>query len=114
MLKVREAQFRRVLDRLGQTYAEVEVFTDHNRNPQMLAYFRMGPDRSFLLVKVFSNNADQEIDWFENNLHSVFEDMTTQLFATPDHLAENDRGDFTAQILSYDGIIQALNRNLKP
>lgn len=112
MMNVREAQFRRVLDRGGQSVAEVEVFTDHQRDPRMLAYFRGGTKGSYPLVRLISNDADSEIDWFDNNLHSAFEDVTKAMFTSPDHLAENERDEFAAKILAYPGIAEALDRNL--
>ncbi len=111
-MKVREAQFRRVFDRGGQPFAEVEVFTDHPRDPQMLSYFHAGPDGEYSLVKLISNDADYEADWFDNNLHSAFEDVMKPLFSSPDHLSVNDRDEFAAQILAYPGIAEALSRNL--
>ncbi|WP_373231413.1 hypothetical protein [Cohnella sp.] len=112
MMKVKEARFRRVLYRGGQSYAEVEVLTDHGRNPQMLAYFRVGQNGSYQLVRLIGNDADQEIDWFDNNLHSAFEELTASMFSSPDHLAANDRDDFAEQILAVDGISEELERNL--
>jgi hypothetical protein len=112
MMKVREAQFRRVLDRGGQAFAEVEVFTDHPRDPQLLAYFRVGKNGSYPLVRLISNDADSEIDWFDNNLHSAFEDVMKPMFTTPDHLVIDDKDEFAAQIMSYPGIAEALDRNL--
>lgn len=113
MMKVREARFRRVLDRGGQPYAEVEVLTDNARDSQMLAYFRAGTDDSYPLVKLMTNDADYEVDWFDNNLHSGFAEVTASMFSSPDHMARNDRDDFAAQILAYDGISEELQRNLK-
>ncbi len=112
MINVRDARFRRVLDREGQAFAEVEVFTDHQRDPQMLAYFRIGPKGSYSLVRLMSNDADSEIDWFDNNMHSAFEDVTVPMFTSPDHLANNDRDEFASQILACHGITEALERNL--
>lgn len=114
MIKVREAQFRRVLDRGGQNFAEVEVFTDQPRDSQLLAYLRSGPDASYSLVRLMSNDADYEVDWFDNNLHSAFEDVTTPTFSTPDHLGRTERDQFAAQIIAYPGIAEALDRNLNP
>jgi hypothetical protein len=112
MMKVREAHFRRVLDRGGQALAEVEVFTDHPQDPQMLAYFLVGLKGYYPLVKLISNDANHEIDWFDNNLHSAFEDVMKPMFTTPDHLGNNDRYEFAAQIMSYPGIAEALERHL--
>ncbi|RED64078.1 hypothetical protein [Cohnella lupini] len=111
-MKVREAQFRRVLDRGGQPFGEVEVSTDHPRDPQMLAYFRATSDSEYALVNLISNDADYEVDWFDNSLHSAFEDVTKPLFSSPDHMSVNDRDEFAAQILAYPGIAEALDRNL--
>lgn len=112
-MKVREAQFRRVLDRGGQQFAEVEVLTDHQRDPQMLAYFRAGRDGSYPLVRLITNDANYEVDWFDNNLHSAFEDVMRPLLSSPDHLGASDRDEFAAQILGYSGVSEALERNLK-
>lgn len=114
MLKVREARFRRVLDRGGRPYAEVEILTDHERDPQMLAYFRAGQEGTYPLVRLMTNDADSDIDWFDNNLHSAFEEVTASMFSSPDHLAANDRDLFAAQILAFQGISEELERNLSP
>lgn len=112
MMKVREAQFRRVVARDGQSLAEVEVFTDHARDPQMLAFFRMDEKGSYPLVRLIANHADYEVDWFDNSLHSAFEDITKPTFSSPDHLSTIDRDEFSAQILAYPGVVEALDRNL--
>ncbi|MFC5468353.1 hypothetical protein ACFPPD_06450 [Cohnella suwonensis] len=111
-MKVREARFRRVLDRGGQPFAEIEVFTDHPRDPQMLAYFKRGSNGNYPLVRLIANDADYETDWFENNLHSAFEDVLKPMFSTPDHIGAHDRDDFIGQILAYPGIAEALDRNI--
>lgn len=114
MIKVQEAQFRRVLERGGQSFAEVEVFTDNSQRPQLLAYFRNGPNSTYTLTRLLTNDADREVDWFDNSLHSAFEDVTAPMLSSPDHLANDDRDEFVAQILSYDGIAEALARNMNP
>ncbi|BBI32442.1 hypothetical protein [Cohnella abietis] len=112
MVNVREAQFRRRLDRGGQYFAEVEVFTDHHRDPQLLAYFRNGSKGSYSLVRLIANNADYEIDWFDNNLHSAFEDLTKPVSSSSDHMEADERNQFAAQILDFPGVSEALERNL--
>ncbi|WP_239615170.1 hypothetical protein [Cohnella mopanensis] len=113
MVKVREAQFRRVLDRGGERFAEVEVFTDHQRDSQMLAYFRAGRNDSYPLVRLITNDADYGVDWFDNSFHSAFTDVMKPLLSSPDHLGEIDRDEFAVQILGYSGVSEALERNLK-
>jgi hypothetical protein len=112
MLTVRQAAFRRVLEQGGETYAEVEVFTDNPRDPGLLAYFRAG-SKDYQLVRVMKNEADTEVDWYDNNLHDALEDVTITMFSGPSHAGE-DRNAFAERILVYDGIRETLERNLEP
>jgi hypothetical protein len=112
VMEVRQAQFRRVLDRGGQVFAEVEVLTDHQHGSQLLAYFRSGEDGSYPLVQLISNDADTEIDWFDNSQHTAFQDVTASTLSTPDHLGKVDRDQFASLILAYPGVAEALSRNL--
>lgn len=114
MIEVREAQFRRVLERGGQRFAEVEVMTNQPRDRQMLAYFRVSPEGSYPLVRLMANDADYEVDWFDNNLHSAVEDVTASMISSPDPLGRTERDEFAAKIYAYPGIIEALDRNLRP
>lgn len=113
MLTVREARFSRVLDRGGHRIAEVEVFTGHPRDPQFVAYIRAADDGSFKLANVLKNDADTEIDWFDNSLHNAYEDVGALMFSGPDHLGLIDREQFTSQLLEAEGISEALERHLK-
>lgn len=111
VMNVREAQFRRVLDRGGRIFAEVEVFTDHQHHAQLLAYFQAGEDGSYPLVRMISNDADTEIDWFDNSQHTAFQDVTASTFSTPDHMGIEDRDQFSSLILAYPGVVEALSQN---
>ncbi|MFD0672941.1 hypothetical protein [Cohnella sp. GCM10027633] len=113
MMTVRDARYSRVLDRGGHRIAEVEVFTGHPRDPQFFAYFTVGADGSYKLANVLANDADAEIDWFDNNLHSAYADVGTQMFSGPDHLGLIDREQFTSRLLAMEGISEALGRHLK-
>jgi hypothetical protein len=114
LIKVQQAQFRRVLERGGHSFAEVEVITDNPQRSQLLAYFRNGPNSTYTLTRLLTNDADREVDWFDNSLHSAFEDVTAPMLSSPDHLANDDRDEFVAQILSCDGIEESLDRELNP
>ncbi|MFC5529315.1 hypothetical protein [Cohnella yongneupensis] len=113
MITVRDARYCRVLDRGGHRLAEVEVYTGHPRDPQLVAYFSVDSNGAFKLENVLTNDADAEIDWFDNNMHSAMYDVSPQIFSGPDHLGLFDRKDFAAQLLAREGVKEALERNLK-
>lgn len=108
MARVLKADFRRILERGGQALAEVEVLTDHDQNPQLLAYFSTAANGGYTLVQVLANNADFEVDWYDNSMHSAFEDISGRALGTSE-----DQAEFAAQILGYDGVAEALDRHLK-
>jgi len=113
MATFREARYCRVVDRGGQRLAEVEVYTGHTDDPQYLAYFGACPNGDYRLEQVLVNDADTEVDWFDNSLHSAFSDVTPQIFSSPDHVGLLNHDEFTSQLLAYEGIKDALDQHLK-
>lgn len=112
MLTVRHAVFRGVREQGGQRLAEVEVSTGHPNDSSLLAYFRSGP-KGYQLVRVLSDEAGLETDWFDNRMHDAYEDVTMTMFAGPSHGGENDRNQFARQILEFDGIASDFDRHLR-
>jgi hypothetical protein len=103
MLTVMQASCRGIREWDGRRLAEVEVRTDDPGAPELLAYFRKGP-RGYQLVRVLANDARTEVDWYDNNLHEAFRDVTTQWFSGPSHSAPNNRGAFAEQVLNAPGV----------
>ncbi|MFC5700552.1 hypothetical protein ACFPVX_04590 [Cohnella faecalis] len=112
MLTVRQVVFRGVREQGGQRLAEVEVSTDHPKDSKLLAYFRSGP-KGYQLVRVLSDKAGLETDWFDNRMHDAYDDVTMTMFAGPSHGGENDRSHFARQVLEYDGIVGDFDRNMR-
>lgn len=110
---IHEAKYRRILDREGQRIAEVEVHAGGEKDEQFLAYFCIGPNGNYQLTSVLANDADTEIDWFDNSLHSAKSDVTPQIFSTPDHVGLFNHDEFTARLLEQEGIKEALDRHLR-
>ncbi|WP_052476311.1 hypothetical protein [Cohnella kolymensis] len=108
MAGVVSAHFRKVAERGGQALAEVEVMTAHPQNPRLLAYFsRASEGGGYSLVQVLANNADYELDWYDNSMHTAFEDISGNAIGTAE-----DQAELAAEILAYDGISDALDRHL--
>lgn len=94
-------------------YAEVKVITDQPRDSGLLAYFRAG-SKDYQLVRVIKNDADTVVDGHDNEMRSANEDVTMSMFSGPSRGAGEDRNAFAAQILSYDGVRETIERNLEP
>lgn len=109
MLSVIGASLRGMRDVGGERLAELEVRTADPAAPELVACFRSGP-KGYQLVRVFANRAQTEIDWYDNNLHEAFEDVTMTLFSGPGHAGPNDRKAFAGQVLALPGVRESLDR----
>ncbi|THF83765.1 hypothetical protein [Cohnella fermenti] len=116
MITIRKAAFRRILDRGGQRFAEVELETDQSSAPQLLAYFRREGSGRYQLVRIILNDSAAEEDEAraESSRRSEPEllDLTSVLFAGPNHGALEDRAEFGWRILEYGDIRSQLDRQL--
>ncbi|TJY41473.1 hypothetical protein E5161_13810 [Cohnella pontilimi] len=91
--------------------AEVEVHTGQPHDPELAAYFRKAP-QGYEMVRVAVNDADTHVDWFDNNMHDAFQDVTASLFAGPGEQAESERDAFAAAVLSRDGVLEQLDKHI--
>lgn len=108
MLTVQQAAFRGIRDWGGQRLAEVEVKTGDPGLPELLVYFRQGP-KGYQLVRVLANDADTEVDWYDNDMHDAFRDVTMALLSGPDHHSAEDRQAFAERVLNQDGVRRELD-----
>jgi hypothetical protein len=108
-LNIRSATFRGIREQNGYRLAEVEVQTDQSGDSSLLAYFRQGP-KGYQLVRVLQNDAQNEVDWYDNNLHAAFRDVTSSLFRGPGHEGGEDRNAFASQVLEIGDIRSALDQ----
>ncbi|BBH19179.1 hypothetical protein Back11_05240 [Paenibacillus baekrokdamisoli] len=112
-MKVIEAYVRRAVDRDGIHCCEVEVHTDQQESPELLAFFGTSLDNDYDLVAIVRNDASTEVDWYDNSMHSAFSDISMELFETSTMKTDwGEREFFKEQVLSYSGIREELNRLL--
>ncbi len=78
MHRVREAKWRRNFEQDGKTYSEIEVRMQGREEP-LLATLEHAQNGSQLksLVRV---EADPLLDWYNNDLHQAYTDISAQLF----------------------------------
>ncbi|MGN7453176.1 hypothetical protein ACTHPH_00015 [Paenibacillus pasadenensis] len=79
-MNVLEAHVARSLEKDGTPCAEVQVRTDDPQCEQVLAYFSLSADQDYDLVSIVRDDADLLTDWFDNSMHTAYEDITMQWF----------------------------------
>lgn len=85
MTRIKSARLMRRAERDGITTAEVEFALEPgtamdggDKNRYVAILEKAGEDRSFALSKVFRNDAQYELDWYENPDHEAYADVTEQ------------------------------------
>lgn len=113
-MQVIEAHVRRAIERDGIRCAEVEVETDDTSAPAVLAYFSLSKDNDFDMQAIVENDANKETDWFDNNLHQAFKDMTISAFQNVNMKTDwGAREVFKEQVLSSGRVRAELTRLLE-
>ncbi len=82
-----------------EKFAEVEVSSDELDQP-LIATFKQAEDGGLMLVNVTGKQADRDLDWYDNNLHTAYPEMEQQLFAGPEGQAV--RRKFAADVLAHN------------
>ena len=107
-----DARVRRTVDLDGRPCAEVEVATGGANAPTLLVCFARRNDGGLEMVRVVENDADREIDWYDNPLHQAAVDRTDAYLDAP---AAGDDGSFGEQVLNFgdvrDEVMRLLGRN---
>lgn len=105
MLTVKQAKVRRMAHSDGEPVAEVEVVVAER--PQPLKVYLRPTEEGYEITQVLSNDADYELDWYDNDLHQAFEDLSDAVLHT---FAARDGGAaFVGQILSSGGVKKQLD-----
>lgn len=113
-MQVIEAHVRRAIEREGIRCAEVEVETDEASTPVVLAYFSLSKDNDFDMQAIVENDANRETDWFDNNMHQAFKDMTVSAFQNVNMKTDwGAREAFKQQVLSSSRVRTELIRLLE-
>lgn len=108
-MRIVEAHVRRSVMRNGLLCAEVEAVTDDKAVPAVLAYVDLTRNSGYELQAVIRNDANTETDWFDNNMHQAFEDITVTAFQRVNQESESGTRElFKEQILASEKVRQEL------
>jgi hypothetical protein len=114
MVEVQHAALRRTTTKDGRFCGEVEVLTNDADTPKVLAYLAAAEDGDYEMVAIVANDADTEIDWYDNPLHQAFTDRA-EWFESAEMesgLGGGGREAFKEQVLSFGSVRDDLAREL--
>jgi hypothetical protein len=113
MYTVKEAKLIRITERNDVRCADVEVQVE-GMNDVMLAEFRSSKDHTLDMTHVYRKEVSRELDWYDNNLHQAYEDVTTVLFEENGQETDGvERESFKQQILGYGNLRQEVLSQLQ-
>lgn len=104
MVKVTHAVCKRVLERSDELCADVEVILE-GEDKRLVALFAESKDNDYDMVMVLQKDASVDIDWYDNNLHAAYVDVSEEFFA--DEAGETlwgSRESFKEQVLSFGSV----------
>jgi hypothetical protein len=112
-LKVTDAKCRRVLERNDTLCADVEVKLAGEEKPYV-AIFAESKDNDLDMVMLLKNDADPALDWYDNDLHIAYADVTETMFAGQQgETYEGSRQEFKDQVLNHGTIRQEIRQMLR-
>ena len=112
-MNVTEAHVSRTVEKDGIPCGEVRVKTDDPQCAQVLAYFQLSDSQGYELVSIVRNDADLLTDWFDNSMHTAFEEISMQRFENEAIKTDWSRREtFKQQVLNSGKVREDLRRLL--
>lgn len=115
MYYIKEATFSNVTMLDGQPCAMIQVLPGEADGPQLYVYIARSEsaDDGYEIIRMVRSYADEEIDWFNNDMHQATavvseEEFGDQGWPSP----ERQRKEFKARLLDYPGIADRLQKEL--
>lgn len=113
MKKIKQANIVRFTERHDVRCADVEVKADGIKG-SLLAEFSATKDNNFEMRHVYRKDASNEIDWYDNNLHEAFKDVSEELFNNNRLDKEwGEREAFSEEVLSFGSIRKELEEHFR-
>jgi hypothetical protein len=109
----RHAQYQRVDKRGDSLWAEVEVQLN-DEGGSLVVWFTDSKDQDYDIVMILQKDAELDVDWYDNNLHQAYVDVTESLFA--DDSGETLwklRETFKEDVLNYGDVREQLDKHMK-
>lgn len=115
MYYIKDAIFRNVTTYEGRPCAMVQVLPGEAGGPQLYVYIaRSNSDEDgYEIIRMIRSNADEEIDWFDNDMSQATAVVTEEQFGDQGWPSpERQRREFKERLLAYPNIAERLRKEL--
>jgi hypothetical protein len=113
-VEIKQAKVVRFTERDDVPCADIEVHVEGS-DKVMLAEFSPSQNKQYDLTHIYQKEVSSEVDWFDNNLHQAFKEVTSELFEnqTDQEINWGKREDFKQQILCFGSVQKQLEEHLQ-
>ncbi|MDR6879016.1 hypothetical protein [Bacillus sp. 3255] len=113
MITIKEAAIARFTERNDVWCADVEVKAEGVEGT-LIAEFAATKSDEFDLRHVYRKDASREIDWYDNNLHDAYQNVSKELFGQPSNKSKwGSREEFIEGILAFGSIREELTEHYR-
>jgi hypothetical protein len=99
MYSIRDARFLRLGYSGDENFAEVEVHGEGMVDRWIVTFRQTGED-TLEICRIVANEAEHQLDWYENNLHTAFPEVQ--------NLSRPETNVFAKNILSFGNLQQTI------
>jgi len=112
---IKDAKIRRMMEFDGAPCAEVGVLPGAVNDPALLVYIvEDRREEGFEIVRILTNDADTSTDWFDNNMHDAFKDVTMSAFTGSLIMSpEDERSKFQRELMTYGDLKKQLEEHFQ-
>ncbi|MNC68229.1 hypothetical protein D3C75_1188010 [compost metagenome] len=99
----------------GAPCAEVGVLPGAVGDSALLVYIVEDQrEEGYEIVRILTNDADTETDWFDNNMHDAFQDVTVSAFTGSIVMSpEDERSKFQRELLIFGQLKKQLEEHFR-
>ncbi|AHV98624.1 hypothetical protein [Paenibacillus sabinae] len=115
MYYIKDAKIRRMLEYDGAPCAEVGVLPGAVGDSALLVYIVEDKrEEGYEIVRILTNDADTSTDWYDNNMHDAFVDVTSSAFTgSPVMSPEDERDKFQRELLIFGKLKKQLEERFR-
>jgi hypothetical protein len=112
-MNFKSAEYKRVMKRGDTLCADVEVQLE-DKEHSLIVLFAESQDQDYDMVTILRKEADLDVDWYDNDLHSAYVDVTVSLFTNEaGETLWKIRETFKEDVLNYGDVREQLDKHMK-